>query len=122
MIHCRSLLWAVLCLVLPAVVTAREAKEQARIDFLLRGIETAKGVTFIRNGKAHDAADAGSHLRRKLAYADERIQTAEQFIKHAASESSVTGRNYQVRLADGTTLDAATYFKQQLREFDARKR
>ena len=122
MIHSRSLLLGLACLLLPTVVFAREAKEQARIDFLLRTVETSNGITFIRNGKAHDAADAASHLRRKLDYAGERIQTAEQFIKHAASESSQTGRNYKVRLGDGTTLDAATYFAQKLREFDVRKR
>ena len=121
MIHPRSLLCALLCLIVPTIVSAREAKEQARIDFLLRAVETSKGLTFIRNGKAHDAQDAASHLRKKLDYGGERIQTAEQFIKHAASESSATRQNYKVRLADGTTVDAADYFTKQLRDFDARK-
>ena len=122
MTHFRPLLLlALICFLVPATAFAREAKEQARIDFLLRAVETSEGLTFIRNGKAHGAQDAGRHLRRKLDYAGERIRTAEEFIKHAASESSATGRNYKVRLADGTTLDAADYFAKQLREFDARK-
>lgn len=119
--HSRSLLLALLCFIVPTMAFARETKEQARIDFLLRSVETSQGLTFIRNGKAHDAQDAASHLRRKLDHAGERIQTAEQFIKQAASESSMTRRNYKVRLADGTTVDAAEYFAKQLREFDARK-
>lgn len=108
-------------LILPAIAFAREAKEQARIDFLLRHVETSKGLSFIRNGKAHAAQDAAKHLRRKLDYAGERIQTAEQFIKHAASESSVTGRNYKIRLPDGSTVNASDYLNKQLGDFDARK-
>ena len=121
MIHSRALLFALFCLVVPTIMFAREAKEQARIDFLLRTVETSKALTFIRNGKAHNAQEAATHLRRKLDYAGERIQTAEQFIKHAASESSRTRQKYQVRLADGTTLNAEVYLAKQLREFDARK-
>ena len=123
MIHCRLLLLlAAICVLVPATAFAREAKEQARIDYLIEGVQNAKGATFIRNGKAHGGADAAKHLRRKLDHAGDRIQTAEQFIKHAASESSLTRQKYKVRLADGTTLDAAVYFVQQLRVFDARKR
>lgn len=122
MLSSRCLPFVFSLLVLPAIVFAREAKEQARIDFLLRTVETSEGLTFIRNGKAHDAQDAASHLRRKLDYVGERIQTAEQFIEHAATESSMTGRNYKIRLRDGTTVDAGDYLTKQLREFHARKR
>lgn len=122
MLCSRRLPFVLSLLLLPAIVLAREAKEQARIDFLLRTVEMSEDLTFIRNGKAHDAQDAASHLRRKLEHAGERIQTAEQFIKHAATESSMTGRNYRIRLGDGSTVDAGDYLTKQLREFDARKR
>ena len=118
----RFLLLGLLTLFLSATAIAREAKEQARIDFLLRHIATSSDLTFIRNGKAYDAKEAASHLRRKLEYGGERIQTAEQFIKHAASESSVTGRNYKIRLRDGSTVDAGDYLTKQLRTFDAGER
>lgn len=121
MLQHRSLLLALVTLLLVTTASAREAKEQARIEFLLRTVETSGGVKFIRNGTAHDAADAASHLRRKLDHGGKRIQTAEQFIEHAASMSSMTGRKYKVRLADGTTLDADIYFTRLLREFDAEK-
>ena len=122
MTHPRLLLLAVFCLLLPDTALARDAREQARIDFLINGVQTAAGVTFIRNGKGHSGADAARHLRRKLDYAGERVQTAEQFIKHLAAESSVTRQKYKVRLPNGTTIEAAAYFAKQLREFDARKR
>ena len=97
---------------------ARDAHEQARIDFLLSSVETAKGMTFIRNGSNYDGAAAAKHLRAKLNYGGERLKTAEDFIKYCATESSITHRKYQVRTADGTTTEAAAYFSSLLREFD----
>ena len=108
-------------MMLPVLLLARDAREQARIEFLIRGVETAKGVVFIRNGSEYDGAAAGKHLRMKLNYAGERLKTAEDFVKYCASQSSLTHRKYAIRLADGSTSDAATYFAGKLREFDAEK-
>ena len=102
-------------------VFARDAREAARIDFLIHGVETAKGVVFIRNGAEYDGVAAAKHLRMKLNYAGERLRTAEEFVKYCASESSLTHSKYKIRLADGTVSDAAAYFTRQLREFDAQK-
>jgi hypothetical protein len=116
--------WRLLLMValLPALVLARDAREQARIEFLIREVETSRGLTFIRNGSEHDGAAAAKHLRRKLNHLGERLKTAEQFIQHCATESSITGRNYQVKTAEGKTVAAATYFTERLREFDQQKR
>ncbi len=107
-------------LTVPHRASAREAREQARIDFLLHTVETSK-VVFIRNGSEHDGPAAASHLRMKLNYAGERLKTAEQFITYCASQSSITHRRYQVRLADGKTVDAASYFEEKLRGFDQKQ-
>jgi len=61
-------------------------------------------------------------LRRKLGYAGERVKTAEDFVKNCASESSLTHQKYQIRLADGSMMDAASYFTEQLREFDLQRK
>jgi hypothetical protein len=97
---------------------ARDAREQARIEFLIRGVETSTGVKFVRNGSEYDGAAAAKHLRMKLAHFGGRVKTAEEFVKYCASESSMTHQKYQIRLADGTTTDAAAYFNAKLREFD----
>jgi hypothetical protein len=96
----------------------REAREQARIDFLIHGVETASGVKFVRNGSEYDGVAGAKHLRMKLGYAGERVKTAEDFVKYCASESSFTHQPYKIRVADGTTTDAASYFRAKLREFD----
>lgn len=115
---CR--LWWLLALVafLPLSAGARDAREQARIDFLIRGVEGATNVKFIRNGSEYDGVAGASHLRLKLNYLGERVKTAEEFVKYCASESSFTHQKYKIRAADGTTMDAATYFHAKLREFD----
>lgn len=113
-------LWLILALVLslPCALWARDAREQARIDFLIHGVETATNVKFVRNGSEYDGPAGAKHLRMKLDYAGERVKTAEDFVKYCASESSFTHQKYEIRAADGKTTDAATYFHTKLREFD----
>ena len=97
---------------------AREAREQARIDYLIQSLENLPGAVFIRNGTDYDAAAARAHLQNKLAYAGARVQTAEQFIQYCASESSMSHRPYQIRFQDGRTENTADYFRNKLKQFD----
>lgn len=100
---------------------ARDGREQQRIDFLIHSVAASKGLTFIRNGSDYDGGAAAKHLQMKIDYAGDRVKTAEEFVKVCASESSMTHRKYTIRLADGSTTDAAVYFAAKLREFDAKK-
>jgi hypothetical protein len=106
---------------LPSLLFARDAREQQRIDFLLHSVETSNAIVFIRNGSEYDGHAAAEHLRQKLNYAGEKIRTAEQFIQYCASESSITHRKYTVRLANGATIDSATYFAGLLHDWDQQK-
>ena len=117
----RLLSLSVAIVLLPSLTWARDAREQARIDFLIHGVETATGVKFIRNGSEYDGAAGAKHLRTKLNYAGDRVKTAEDFVKYCASESSFTHQKYKIRLADGTTTESATYFLAKLHEFDEKK-
>ena len=93
--------------------------EAQKIAALIHSVETLKGAVFIRNGTEYDAAKAASHLRRKLDYAGDRIQTANQFIDQLATGSSMTGKPYKIRYANGTTVESAVYFREQLRKLEA---
>jgi Family of unknown function (DUF5329) len=119
----RFLLFAVLSVLSLALtsLSARDAQQQARIDFLLHAVETSAGIKFIRNGTEYDGPAAAAHLRTKLRAAGARIATAEDFIKDCASESSMTHQKYKVKLTDGTMLDAAVYFQTQLQKFDEKR-
>jgi hypothetical protein len=108
----------VFLLALPALLWARDAREQQRIDYLIQSFASLKGATFIRNGTEHDAATARDHLQTKLRYAGERVKTAEQFIKYCATESSLTHQPYKIRFSDGKVTTTATFFAEKLKEFD----
>lgn len=115
----RSLLTLmVVALIWPALLSAREAREQKRIDFLIESLTSLKGAVFIRNGTEYDAGKAREHLQSKLAYGGDRIKTAEEFIKYCATQSSLSHKPYQIRFADGRTVETATFFKTKLKEFD----
>ena len=108
---------AVLVLSPPGVFAASNPE----IEALIVRVEHADGVVFIRNGSEHSAVEAAAHLRRKLAAADGRITTAEQFIDKLGTRSSMTGMAYRVRFADGRQIDSATWLRQLLRELRAER-
>jgi len=95
--------------------------ERERIEALIEAVARSEGLVFVRNGVEHGAKKAAGHLRRKWDAAGERIETAEQFIEHLASRSSITGEPYEIRLRHGAAMPAAAWFRARLAEFDARE-
>jgi Family of unknown function (DUF5329) len=65
------------------------------IDHLLVFIEQSN-CTFIRNGDIHSSKDAREHIESKYQYIKKRVSTAEQFIKYAATKSSLSRKPYSV--------------------------
>lgn len=114
-----QLISLVLLLVIPGFVWARDAREDKRIEHLIRSVESLKVAVFIRNGTDYGAKDAGEHLRMKLKNAGNRVKTAEDFIEGCGARSSLSGTPYKIRLSDGTTTETAPFFKARLREYDA---
>jgi hypothetical protein len=113
-----------LCVALLAASLARATMpapptEAQRIEALITAVKHLEGATFIRNGSAHTAAEAADHLRLKWKNAGKRVRTAEDFIRYCATESSLSGRKYRIRLADGREMDSADWFKAELRRYDA---
>ena len=93
--------------------------EQQKIDALIHSVETLPGAQFIRNGSVHDGKAAVEHLQMKRRYAGNRIKTANDFIECCASRSSMSGRPYQIRFANGKTEDAAVFFRAELKAIEA---
>jgi hypothetical protein len=96
--------------------------EEQKIDALIASVEHLPGAVFIRNGTEYDGAKAADHLRTKRNYAGKRITTAEQFIDKLATASSMTGKPYTIRYADGRTVQSAAYFREQLKRLEAGRR
>ena len=71
------------------------ADMQDEIRYLLAFVE-ASGCVFERNGKVYDSKKARSHIQKKYDYAKRHMDEAEDFIKYAATGSSMSGKNYHV--------------------------
>jgi hypothetical protein len=97
---------------------APSAAERARIERLIRCIETLPQAKFVRNGNAYAGRDAAVFLRRKLEKMGEHVANAPQFIEQIATRSSTTGEPYLIRYADGRTVPAAQVLAQELQRMD----
>lgn len=100
---------------------APDPRAQAEIAHLLDYV-ARPGCQFQRNGSWHDGAEAKRHLQRKYDYLLKRdlVTNAESFIARAASESSLSGRDYLVRCGEGKPLASAAYLTGELARFRAR--
>ena len=101
----------------PALLQARPAAEDQRIEHLLNTIKNLQGATFVRSGKDYSGTAAEEHLRMKLGKAGERVQTAEQFIDGIAAKSFLTGKPYQIRFADSRIAEAGPFLREKLKGF-----
>ena len=108
-----------LALLLPIAASAETLTEANKIDALISSVEHLQGAVFIRNGSEYNGKQAADHLRLKLDKAGTRVKTAEDFIRACASSSSMSGKPYQIRYADGRTVLAGDYFHEQLRRIEA---
>jgi hypothetical protein len=77
------------------------------------------GCAFVRNGVESDAAAAREHIRAKYEVAKSHVDSAEDFIRLAASRSSMTGEPYRVRCGDSQFL-SADWLTEELRRYRAK--
>lgn len=86
------------------------------IKYLLNYI-AASDCRFERNGEFYGSVTAAEHIREKYHYIEDRVSSAEQFIKHAATRSSITGEKYLVYCRSGNPVPSALWLKQELRAY-----
>jgi len=93
------------------------AAMQDEIQHLLRFIESS-GCEFERNGTVYDSKEARSHIERKYDYTKSRVDVTEDFIKYAATKSSMSGNKYQVT-CDGKQQTSADWLHNELSRYRA---
>jgi len=98
-----TVLWALMAGSAFAMPPAEDTKARA----LLTRIETARDVSFIRNGSEYTAANAAEFLRRKCARDWDRLASARAFISTCASQSSTSGKPYLIKLAGAAPRPSA---------------
>jgi hypothetical protein len=112
--------WAFsLAVLVTAFAFAASLTEEQKIDALIHSVEVLPGAQFIRNGTAFDGKAAAEHLRQKRRYAGDRIKNASDFITCCASRSSMSGKVYQIRFANGETVDAEVFLRAELKRVEA---
>ena len=104
----------------PAITTSASVSgalsESQKIDLLIDNIRGMKGATFIRNGSEHSCQEAADHLQAKWEKHASKIQSAEDFITHLATKSSMSGEAYMIRYADGREAPTADVLHKALRQ------
>ena len=91
---------------------------QIEVNFLLGYLE-GSGCEFYRNGTWHDSKAAQAHLRDKYKYLVARnlVNTTEQFIDRAATESSFSGQPYEVRCNGAAAVASKQWLRDELARF-----
>lgn len=93
------------------------APPEQEINYLLDFV-SASGCTFIRNGTEHSSVDAADHLRMKYERGRRYADTAEEFIENLASQSSWSGRPYEV-VCDGEAQASGHWLQRALADYRA---
>jgi len=80
---------------------------------------TNSDCEFNRNDKWYGADEAVKHINRKYNYLIKRglVNSTEQFIKRAASQSSMSGKPYMVRCGSSEAIRTSVWFKRELMDF-----
>lgn len=101
-----------------AVVTSNTSKsnlsESQKIEQLIICLRGLEGAAFIRNGSKHTPAEAAEHLQSKWKKHGAKIKTAEDFIEHLATKSSMSGDVYMIRYPDGRQVPTAELLHKEL--------
>ena len=103
--------------VFPLPATA-SASMQEEITHLLNYIETSDCV-FIRNNSRHNPEEAVKHIEKKYNYMKKRIKCTEDFIKGAATESTMSGKPYTI-ICDGIEMATADWLCVELKKYRLR--
>ncbi|SFR88134.1 hypothetical protein SAMN05216570_0259 [Dyella sp. OK004] len=97
-----------------AAHAALDAKGQQEVKALLAFVGNSH-CTFIRNGSDYSATDAQAHLQKKFDYLarKDQVNSAEEFIERAGSESSLSGTPYKVS-CDGREQLTGDWLREEL--------
>ncbi len=107
----RTPLFLAALLAAPLAHAAPGPQAQREIAQLIGSLDGSQ-CRFQRNGSWHDAAEARAHLQRKYDYLlkKDMVDSAEQFIERAASQSSMSGKPYRIQCPGQPEQTAAAWF------------
>jgi hypothetical protein len=100
------------------VFAAAPPEAQLEVMSLLKFVQESN-CEFNRNNTWHNGKEARAHLEMKYDSLVKRnvVGKAEDFIEKAASKSSLSGQDYQIRCPDGKTIPSAQWLSEELSRF-----
>lgn len=111
-------LFVVILLSIFSIFQSKPLTEAQKINKLISYIESLQGASFIRNGDTHTCKEAAEHLRLKYKSASDKAKTAKDFINNLATKSSMSGKFYQIKLADGKVYKSQDLLLAKLKELE----
>jgi hypothetical protein len=91
-------------------------EQKLEIGHLLNFVKTSP-CKISRNGELHKGNEAVSHIKRKYDHFKSDIKTAEQFIKYAATKSTLSGRHYMVKCGGNNPFKTKEWLLKELRNY-----
>ncbi|MDB5962830.1 MAG: hypothetical protein JWP59_4124 [Massilia sp.] len=106
---------AALCIAVPAHAAEAPVRVQQEVTYLLDAVGSSQ-CQFNRNGAWYEGEQARAHLRKKFDYLAKKnmVATTENFIERAATSSSTSGKNYQIRCPGAAPVDSAVWLQERL--------
>lgn len=117
--HMKSIIIACLCF-FSTICNAETLPSTAKveIEYLIAHLSRS-GCQFNRNGSWYSAPEAVVHINKKYQYlvGKNQISTTESFIEKAATESSMSGKAYQVKCENQPVVSSAVWFANTLNAY-----
>ncbi len=106
---------AVALLVASSFAAGQRPTTDEEIDLLIGKLKVS-GCKFNRNGSWYEAPKAAEHLQQKREYLTKKgkIKTAEDFIRLAGTESSMSGKAYRVACPEVPEVDSKVWLQKAL--------
>ena len=92
------------------------------VEHLFHQLESS-GCKFNRNGSWYTATEAAAHIRKKYDYlvGKNLLKSTESFIENAATESSMSGKSYQVECEGQAVILSSVWFNNKLKVYRSKK-
>jgi hypothetical protein len=86
------------------------------IKHLLNYVETTPCL-YERNGSKHHGSEAVKHIKKKYAYYEDDIETAEDFIKYSATKSIFSGHFYYIICDNKPLIKSKDWLLDELKKY-----
>ncbi|WP_228445561.1 DUF5329 domain-containing protein [Thalassotalea sp. HSM 43] len=98
------------------MVLAKSANLEPEINHLLQYVATTDCL-YERNGTAHKGTEAKQHIKKKYDYYEDDIETTEDFIKYAATKSTMSGDYYYIQCPGQAKVKSKDWLLAELASF-----